>query len=264
MAELVEIKAQARARAGKGTARGARRQGLVPAVIYGEKTTPVTVTIKYTDVWKHYQTGHFFQKLMNIDIDGKTTRVLPRDVQVDPVMDTLTHIDFLRVSPGAQIRVAIPVEFTNHEKSPGLKRGGVLNIVRHEVELYVPAETIPEKLVIDLDGLDIGASIHISSVKLPEGTSPVIRSRDFTIATVAGAMQEKAETTADGTAPAEGDAAAAAPGAAGAPGAAAPAAAAGAKGAAGAAAPKAGAPAAKAGGDAKAAAKPAAKPAAKK
>ncbi len=200
---------------------------------------------------------------MNLDVDGKTTRVLPRDVQVDPVMDTLTHIDFLRVSPGAQIRVAIPVEFTNHEKSPGLKRGGVLNIVRHEVELMVPAETIPEKLVIDLDGLDIGASIHISHVKLPEGTRPVIRSRDFTIATVAGAMQEKAETTADGAAPAEGDAAAAAaPGAAGAPGAAAPAA--GAKPAAGGAAPKAGAPAAKAGGDAKAAAKPAAKPAAKK
>ncbi len=252
MAELVEIKAQARARVGKGTARGARRQGQVPAVIYGEKQTPVTINLPYADLWKVYNTGHFFQNLLNIDIEGQKVRVIPRDAQVDPVMDTLTHVDLFRVSKGAEIRVAIPVDFVNQDKSPGIKRGGVLNIVRHEVELYVSAEAIPEKIVVDLDGLDIGASVHISHVKLPEGTRPVIR-RDFTIATVAGAMQEKAETTAEGAAPAEGEAAAGA--AAPAAGAAAPAAA-GAK--AGAAAPKAGAAAPAAAG-AKAAAKPAAK-----
>ncbi|MEZ5926527.1 MAG: 50S ribosomal protein L25/general stress protein Ctc [Hyphomicrobiaceae bacterium] len=249
MAELVQIKAQARARVGKGTARGARREGLVPAVIYGNKENPTPINVVYADVWKPYQTGHFFQTLLNIELDGKNTRVLPRDVQVDPVMDTLTHIDFLRVPAGAEIRVAVPVEFRNQDKSPGLKRGGVLNIVRHEVELYVPAEAIPENIVVDLEGLDIGASIHISHVKLPDAVRPVIRSRDFTLATIAGAMQEKAEVAAEGAAPAEGEAAAAAaPGTAAAPGAPA----AGAKAAAGAAAPK-------AGGDAKAAAKPAAK-----
>jgi large subunit ribosomal protein L25 len=260
MAELVEIKAEARARAGKGTARGARREGRVPAVIYGDKQTPETITIGYADVWKHYQTGHFFQKLLNIEIGGKKIRVLPRDVQVDPVMDTLTHIDFLRVAQGAEIRVAIPVSFWNQDKSPGLKRGGVLNVVRREVELYVPAEAIPEKLVVDLEGLEIGASMHISHVKLPAGTRPVIRSRDFTIATIAGAMQEKVETPAEGEVPAEGEAAAAVPGAAApgaAPGAAAPAAGAAAATAPGAAKGKeAAAPKA---GDAKAGAKPAAK-----
>jgi large subunit ribosomal protein L25 len=259
MAELVEIKAQARARVGKGTARGARRQGQVPAVIYGEKKTPTPISIKYTDVWKHYQTGHFFQKLLNIDLDGQKTRVLPRDVQVDPVMDTLTHIDFLRVPQGAEIRVAIPVEFRNHDKSPGIKRGGVLNIVRYEVDLYVPAEAIPDSIIVDLEGLEIGASVHISHVKLPPNTRPVIRSRDFTVATIAGAMQEKVEVAADGTTPAAaGDVAAGA--AAPAAGAAAPAA----TGAAGAAKGKDDKAAPKAGGDAKAAAKPAAKPAAKK
>jgi large subunit ribosomal protein L25 len=177
-------------------------------------------------------------------------------------MDTLTHIDFLRVPKGAEIRVAIPVAFWNQDKSPGLKRGGVLNVVRREVELYVPAEAIPNEIVVDLDGLEIGASVHISHVKLPAGTRPVIRSRDFTIATVAGAMQEKVETPAEGAAPAEGEAAAAAvPGAAapGAPGAAAPAAGAAAPTAAAGAAKGKEAAAPKAGGDAKAGAKPAAK-----
>ena len=256
MAELVEIKAQARARVGKGTARGARRQGQVPAVIYGEKQSPVSVNLPYAELWKVYQTGHFFQNLLNIDLDGKKTRVIPRDVQVDPVMDTLVHVDFFRVSKGAEIRVAIPVEFMNQDKSPGIKRGGVLNIVRHEVELYVSAEDIPDKIVVNLDGLEIGASVHVSHVKLPAGTRPVIR-RDFTIATIAGAMQERVETPAEGAAPAEGEAAAAGA-ATPAAGAAAPAAAPGAKGAAG-AAPKAGAAAPAAAG-----AKPAAKPAAKK
>jgi large subunit ribosomal protein L25 len=162
---------------------------------------------------KHYNKGHFLTTLFNIDVGGRKTRVLPRDVQVDPVMDYVTHVDFMRIAEGAEIRVAIPVVFHNHDKSPGLKRGGVLNIVRHEVELYVNADAIPDHIDVNLEGLEIGASVHISHIKLPEGTRPVIRDRDFTVATIAGAVEEKAEVAAG----AEGEAVAAEAAAAAAP-----------------------------------------------
>lgn len=199
MAQTTELKATVRERVGKGAARNMRRQGLVPAVIYGNKQEPDPINLVYPDVWKHYQTGRFLTTLFTIDVDGKKTQVIPRDVQVDPVRDFLTHVDFQRVVKGSQIRVAIPVRFHNQDKSPGIKRGGVLNVVRHEVDLYCPAEAIPDHIVVDLEGLEIGASVHISHVKLPAGTSPVIKSRDFTVATIAGAIAEKveAEVTAD-------------------------------------------------------------------
>lgn len=212
MAETIELKATARERVGKGAARGLRRDGRVPAVIYGDKQSAEPIVLDYKDVWKHYQSGRFFQTLYLIDVGGKKTRVLPREAQVDPVRDFLTHVDFLRVAKDAQIRVAIPVSFRNHDKSPGLKRGGVLNVVRHDVELYCPADAIPTSIEVNLDGLEIGNSVHISAVELPAGTRPVIADRDFTIATIAGAVAETAETTttAEGAAPAEGEAATAA------------------------------------------------------
>ncbi len=239
--EIIALKATARPRAGKGAARQARREGNVPAVIYGDNQTPETIALEYNELWKQILKGHFTASVFDIDVAGKgKIRVIPRDVQVDPVKDFPIHVDFLRIGKDGIIRVAVPVKFTNETLSPGLKRGGILNIVRHEVEVYCPFDRIPASFEINLEGLDIGKSIHISSVSLPEGVRPVIANRDFTIATIAGVRKEE-EATAEAT-PA---AAAAAPAAA-------------AKGAAPAAAAKGAAPAAAS----KAA--PAAAPAAKK
>ncbi len=257
MSELIPLKASARPRAGKGAARQARREGNVPAVIYGDSKTPETIALEYNALWKQVLKGQFTSTAFELDVDGKKHIVLARDVQVCPVRDTPLHVDFLRVGKDGVIRVAIAMRFVNELLSPGLKRGGVLNIVRHEVEVFCPYDKIPPFFEVNLDGLEIGRAIHISAVKMPDGVSPVITSRDFTIATIAGALKgDTEETTA--TAPVDPAAPAAAPAAGGK---AAPAAAAGAK-----AAPAAGgkaAPAAAAG-KAAPAAKAAAKPAAKK
>jgi large subunit ribosomal protein L25 len=220
MAESIELKATARPRVGKGAARVMRKEGRVPAVIYGDKQPPEPIALAYQDLLKPYNSGRFLQTVYTIDVAGRKARVIPRDVQVDPVMDFMTHVDFQRVGKDGVIRVAIPVEFVNQATSPGLKRGGVLNIVRHEVELYCPVDRIPHHIEVNLDGLEIGASVHISAVKLPADTKPVIQSRDFTIATIAGAVQEVVETPAEGEgaeAAAEGAAAPAADGKAAAP-----------------------------------------------
>lgn len=215
MAQTNELKATARERVGKGAARTFRRSGQVPGVIYGDKRPPEPINLTYADVWQHYQSGRFLSTVFQIDLAGAKQQVIPRDVQVDPVRDFLTHVDFQRVAKGAVIRVGIPVSFVNQDKSPGLKRGGVLNVVRYEVELLCPADAIPEKLVVDLEGLEIGASVHISQIKLPANTKPVIQDRDFTVATIAGAVaEEEAKTT---EAAVEGAVAAAAPEAAEAP-----------------------------------------------
>lgn len=234
------LKATVRARAGKGAARQARREGKVPGVIYGDNQTPQTINLDYNDLWRQYLKGHFTSTVFDLDVDGVHNRVIPRDLQVDPVRDLPLHVDFLRVGKDGLIRVGVPVRFVNELLSPGLKRGGVLNVVRHEVEVTCPYDRIPAFFEIDVTGLEIGRSIHVSAITLPAGVAPVIKGRDFTIATIAGAVkQEEAPAAA---------AAAAAPAAA---------AAAGAKAAAPAAGGKA-APAAAAG------AKPAAAPAAKK
>lgn len=258
MSELTALKATARPRAGKGAARQARREGNVPAVIYGDNKTPETIAIEYNTLWKQVLKGHFTSTAFELDVDGKKHIVLARDLQVDPVKDTPVHVDFLRVGKDGIIRVQIPVRFVNDQASPGIKRGGVLNIVRHEVEVFCPYNKIPQFFEADLTGLEIGRSIHISAIKLPEGVSPVIKNRDFTVATIAGALKGEEETT---TAAATPDAAAAPAAGAAAPAAAAgkgaPAAAAG-KGAPAAAAGK-GAPAAAAAGKGAAPAKPAGK-----
>lgn len=184
MAQATELKAQARSGVGKGAARALRRQGFVPAVIYGEKQPPLTVSITYKDAMKRIYDGGFLSHVITLDVDGEKHRVIPRDYQLDPVKDKALHVDFLRVGANTTLDVQVHVTFINEEQSPGLKRGGTLNIVRHTVEVSAPANAIPEEIVVDLAGTDIGDSIHISSVSLPQGVTPTVTDRDFTIATV--------------------------------------------------------------------------------
>lgn len=183
MSNISTLSARARDRAGKGSARAARREGLVPAVIYGDKKDPFTITVTQRDLEKLLKPG-FFSHLIDIEVGGDKHRVLPRDLQQHPVTDRALHVDFLRVSATSELTVEVPVEFINDEACPGLKRGGVLNVVRHDVEVYCLADNIPEKIVVDLAGRQIGDSIHISAVTLPQGVRPTI-DRDFTIATIA-------------------------------------------------------------------------------
>ena len=193
--DTYELKAEAREQVGKGSARAVRRNGQIPAVIYGDKQPPLAIALSWKDVYYKIHGGGFLTTVATIDVGGKKIQVLPKDFQLDPVSDSPLHVDFLRVSKNTEVNVNVPVHFINEEKSPGLKRGGVLNIVRHEVEFHCPANAIPEFITVDLDGTDIGDSIHISAVKLPAGVKPVIADRDFTIATVAGSSAMKSETT---------------------------------------------------------------------
>jgi len=228
MSGLIPLKAQARPRAGKGAARQTRREGSVPAVIYGDNKSPETIALDYNELWKQVLKGHFTSTAFEIDVDGTKHIVLARDVQLDPVRDTPLHVDFQRVGKDGIIRVSIPVRFANEAASPGLKRGGVLNIVRHDFEVYCPYDKIPSHFEIDLTGLEIGRSIHVSAIDMPEGISPVIKGRDFTIATIAGALKGDDEAASSEAAAAAAPAAAAGKGApAAAAGKAAPAAAAG-------------------------------------
>jgi len=180
-----ELKASVRDRVGKGAARELRRNGLVPAVIYGDKKSPLAISVSYKDTFRKIHDGGFLSHVITIDVDGEKHRVIPKDYQLEPVRDFLVHVDFLRVGKNATLVVEVPVHFTNEEKSPGLKKGGVLNVVRHAVEVTVPADKIPENFEIDLSGLDVGDSIHASAITLPQGVSFTITDRDFTIATVA-------------------------------------------------------------------------------
>jgi large subunit ribosomal protein L25 len=193
MADAIEIKATARARTGKGAARAARRDGKVPGVIYGDTGDPETIAVDHNELLKLVQHGRFLSTVFDLDVDGKKARVLPRDIQLDPVKDVPVHVDFQRVGGTSRVRVNVPVRFINEALSPGLKRGGVLNIVRREVEVTCPASRIPEFFEFSLDGLEIGRSVHISAIKLPEGVRPTIINRDFTVATIAGAAAMKPE-----------------------------------------------------------------------
>ena len=202
MSDMTTISASGRERVGKGSARAARRAGLVPAVIYGDKKDPVGITMEAREITKIVHQPGIFGRLLEIDVAGTKSTVLTRDIQFHPVSDVVMHLDFLRVSQSATVAVAVPVEFINEDKCPGIKIGGVLNVVRYEVELNCPATAIPEKITIDLDGVKIGDSIHISAIPLPEGVSPTITDRDFTVATLAspggGVKNEDDEDAADG------------------------------------------------------------------
>jgi large subunit ribosomal protein L25 len=184
MAQTAELKAQARSGVGKGAARAVRRQGLIPAVIYGDKKAPLPVSLSYKEAMLRIYAGGFLSHVITLDVDGEKHLVIPRDYQLDPVSDKAMHVDFLRVGAGTRLNVEVHVSFVNEGQSPGLKRGGTLNIVRHTVELSCPADAIPEEVRVDLTGLDIGDSVHIDAVTLPEGVRPTITDRNFTIVTI--------------------------------------------------------------------------------
>jgi large subunit ribosomal protein L25 len=217
MSETQVMKAEGRPAKGKGGARAVRREGRVPGVIYGgDVSEQETISLDANELSKTIARGRFLASVVEIEVDGRKTKAIPRDVQLDPVRDTPLHVDFQRIGADNQVRLRVPVRFVNELLSPGLKRGGVLNVVRREVEVWAPADKVPEVFEIDLEGLEIGRSIHISAVQLPAGVSPTIQGRDFTIATIAGSSakgdtEETAAAGAEGAAAAGGDAKAAAP-----------------------------------------------------
>lgn len=179
-----ELKATVRTRVGKGSARALRRDGLIPAVIYGDKKPPLAIAIATKETSLRLYAGGFLTTVATIDVDGEKILVIPKDYSRDPVRDFLIHVDFQRIAAGSTVTVWVPLHSKGEEKSAGLKKGGALNWVRHEIECTCPAESIPEFIEIDVSGLDIADSLHISSVKLPEGVKPVIRDRDFTVVSV--------------------------------------------------------------------------------
>jgi large subunit ribosomal protein L25 len=187
------IGAELRDNTGKGVARSLRRDGRMPAIIYGGGKKEVKISLNVKDLTTEYSRGHFTSKIYVLDAGKEKFRVLPMDVQLHPVTDVPEHADFLHVEPGSEIRVNVKVVFRNADKSPGIKRGGVLNVIRHDVELLCREDRIPTKLEADLSGLQIGDSLHISNITLPEGARPTITNRDFTIATIVGRMKDEAE-----------------------------------------------------------------------
>ena len=206
MSDTLTLPAERRERAGKGASRALRREGRIPAVVYGGKEDPITIHVEEKELVKQLMTGHFMNSIVKIEVGGDTVRTLPKDVALHPVTDRPTHADFLRLSKDAAVDVSIPVVFVNEEASPGLKKGGVLNVVRHEVDLVCAADKIPGEIEIDVTGKEVGDSIHISEVNLPEGSTSAITDRDYTIATlVAPSSLKKSEgdtTTEDEDAPA--------------------------------------------------------------
>jgi large subunit ribosomal protein L25 len=200
MSEQLTLSAETRERAGKGASRAMRREGRVPAVVYGNKEEPLAIHVEEKALIKALSSGHFMNSVVMIDHPGGQARTLPKDVQFHPVTDRPLHVDFLRISEHSSVHVAVPIRFVGEDRSRGLKRGGVLNAVRHELELVCDAASIPDEIEIDLAGLDIGDSLHISQVKLPKGTESAITDRDFTIATIVAPSGLKSEA-ADAEAP---------------------------------------------------------------
>lgn len=205
MSDLLTLSAEARDRAGKGASRHLRREGRVPAVIYGNNEEPTTVHLEEKALMKALHTGHFMNSVVMIELAGASVRTLPKDVSFHPVTDRPLHADFLRISEHAKVTVEVPVHFINELAAPGIKRGGVLNIVRHELELVCDAAEIPDEIAIDLTGYEVGDSIHISQVALPAGVASAITDRDFTIATIVAPSALKS-SEGDNEAAAEGEA----------------------------------------------------------
>lgn len=195
MSDAVVLKAEARDRVGKGSSRAIRRQGNIPAVIYGDNKDPIGIVLPSKDVTLMLHRGGFMTSILEIDVDGTKHKVLPKDYQLDPVKDFLMHVDFLRVSNKTIVTVNIPVHFENEDSCPGLKKGGVLNVVRHEVEVNCPASDIPEAFSIDLGTAEVGDTLNVSAIAMPNGVSPTITDRDFTIVTIqapGGGVEEEA------------------------------------------------------------------------
>ncbi|MEO0906197.1 MAG: 50S ribosomal protein L25/general stress protein Ctc [Pseudomonadota bacterium] len=198
MSDALILPAEARERAGKGASRALRREGRVPAVIYGGKEEPLTIHVEEKELVKQLMTGHFMNSIVKIEIGGETVRTLPKDVALHPVTDRPTHADFFRLARDAKVEVSVPVIFVDEDNSPGLTKGGVLNVVRHELELVCEADKIPGEIEVSVEGKDVGESIHISEVNLPKGSESAITDRDFTIATlVAPSALKKSEDTSE-------------------------------------------------------------------
>lgn len=207
MSDQLTLSAETRERAGKGASRALRREGRVPAVVYGGKEDPIAIHVEEKALVKLLMTGHFMNSVVMVDAGGKAHRTLPKDVAFHPVSDRPLHVDFYRLAKGSTVAVNVPVVFHNEEDAPGLKRGGVLNVVRHDLELMCDAAKIPDEIHIDLTGLEIGDSVHISDVKLPEGSVSAIDDRDYTIATLVAPSALKSqddETDEDGEVDADG------------------------------------------------------------
>lgn len=196
MKAAVEINVQARATTGKGAARAARRQGFVPVAVYANGKPNHHLNAEARVLANEYFRGGFMNKIVALKLDGKDIFAIPRDVQLNPVSDKIEHADFIAVDAKSTVKVRVPVHFKGTEKAVGLKRGGVLNIVRHEVELFAPVASIPKALEVDVSEMNIGDSIHLHNLTLPEGVRPVIKGRDFTIASIAGRSAEEEETPA--------------------------------------------------------------------
>lgn len=210
MPEMISLSAETRTRAGKGAARATRRRGRIPAIVYGDNKEPALISLDPRQLARSLARPGFFNHVVEITVAGAAYRTLPREVQYHPVSDMPLHVDFQRVGAGAQVTVAVPVVFINHERSPGLRRGGILNVVRHDIEMVCSVDNIPERLVVDLTGLDVGDSLHVGAVELPAEARPVIHDRDFTIASIAAssAVREEAAAAAATAAVAPGEEAA--------------------------------------------------------
>ncbi len=196
MSAVKELKAVARDRVGKGAARALRRDGRIPAVIYGGGTAASPIGLDGNEMRQLIFAGHFLTTIFEVDVGGSKSRVIPRDYQLDPIRDVPLHVDFLRVVAGQRLTVEVPVHFINGETAPGIKNGGVLNVVRHTIELECPTDGIPDAIEVDLAGLEVGDSVHISAITLPDGVTTTI-DRDFTVATIAAPAGLGAEVEAE-------------------------------------------------------------------
>ena len=185
MADITVLAATAREMVGKGSARAIRREGRVPAVIYGDGKAPIAISIERKKLVRDMSTGNFLTTIYDVKVGTESNRVLPRDVQLHPVTDIPEHVDFLRIGAETTVAVEVTVEFINEDDCPGLRAGGVLNVVRYSVEVLCRPDLIPNSIVVDLAGTELGDSLHISAVSLPDGVTPTITDRDFTIATIA-------------------------------------------------------------------------------
>lgn len=215
MPEVISLGAEPRLSAGKGAARATRRAGRVPGIIYGDGKEPLPISFEPRELSRAINRAGFFATIVDVSVDGTVHRTLAREVQYHPISDAALHVDFMRVGAGAQVHVSVPVNFVNHEASPGLRRGGILNIVRHDVDILCAVDAIPDRVIVDLSGLEIGDSIHVERLTLPAGARVALGSRDSTIASVAAssAVREEALAAAQtaATAPEEDEEAAAAP-----------------------------------------------------
>ena len=200
MPEITTLSAESRARAGKGAARATRRAGRIPGIIYGDNKEPALISLEPRELSRALAKRGFLATLVDLSVGGAVERTLPREVQYHPATDAPLHVDFMRVGADTRVTVTVPVVFSNPEMSPGIRRGGILNIVRHGIELNCPVDHIPDHLVVELNGLEIGDSVHISRVLIPEGCRPTITERDFTIASVAASSAVREEAAAAATA----------------------------------------------------------------